>query len=756
MKVDVDLSLSAFNNASAYYSMKKAKAAKKEKTSEASAIALKAAVKKTEEALKQVDVKARIQKIRKTFWWESALNTPSLPSPIPPLLPTSPSSSPSPLCVLRKFHWFISSENFLVLGGHDAQQNEALVKKHLSVHDLYVHADVHGASSVIIKNPTADAAVPPLTIQQAATMCICRSSAWKGKVQVEAYYVHASQVSRTAPTGMFLQTGSFMIRGKKNFITRMPMVMGLGVLFRLEDECIAGHKGERRIRGGEEEDGEDIRDDAKDGKKEKKETEGKEDEEGEEEEADGGEDEEDEKADGEPDDDFDVTSAMVKGLSLHGRKAELSEMSSEGDSEAEREGGGRAEERKGEAPKKRLSAAEKRKLKKAQEKGTATADSGATTAADSNGDEAAADDSRASDAAADVKVAEAAEGEDDADGVQESRSARRKKAKGKKEKAATSTAGSSGADAPSAAPSAAPLSRGKRNKLKKISAKYADQDEEDLLIAAAVLGLQNVEQKKAEIHQREQRERPLQQRDPSHGRHHADDDRHHADGGKGEVTESGKAAKQGKGPGTGAKKAAATTQSTAAEVDESDRVCFHCKQRGHVFKNCPLKASASVPSATSTEAGSTPLTFSAARRAAQAEEAQELEQLAEEENIGDPSNVASSPLGLVDTLTAAPFDDDRLQFALVVCAPYSALTSYKFKAKLLPGTQKKGKVCSAALNLWMKQSGVREVERDMLRGMREEEMMAVLLSNTKLAAGLAGEAAKKRRQPGHKVTTGDD
>ena len=625
------------------------------------------------------------------------------------------------------------------------------MKKHLAEHDLYVHADVHGASSVVIKNPTPNAPLPPLTIQQAATMCICRSSAWKGKVQVEAYWVHASQVSRTAPTGMFLQTGSFMIRGKKNFITRMPMVMGLGVLFRLEDDCIAAHRGERRIRGGEEEGEEEVGVEAKNGKMGDKGIEAKEDEEEEDGETEDGEAEAEGKGDGEPDDDFDVTSAMVKGLSLHGRKAELSEMSSEGDSEMEREGTSGAEERKGEAPKKRLSAAEKRRLKKAQEKGgAATVHTEATTAAGSHGDEMPADQPEAPNAAADVRATDAAEGTDGTDEERGSRSARKKKAKRKK--AATSAGGSSGSAAANAAPTAAPLSRGKRNKLKKLSAKYADQDEEDLLIAAAVLGLQNLDKKKAEI---QQRERQLTQRQPPHPPDAADDDHHLADEDeKGEGAESGKPAKQGKG--AGAKKAAAAPKSAAAEADESERVCFHCKQRGHVFKNCPLKSQASASSTATAEAGSAALTFSAARRAAQAEEAQELEQLAEEENIGDPSNVASSPLGLVDTLTATPFDDDRLQFALVVCAPYSALTPYKFKAKLLPGTQKKGKVCAAALNLWMKQSGVREVEKDMLRGMREEETMAVLLSNTKLAAGLAGEAAKKRRPASRKATVGDD
>ena len=35
------------------------------------------------------------------------------------------------VCRFEKFLWFISSENFLVLGGRDQQQNELVVKRHL-------------------------------------------------------------------------------------------------------------------------------------------------------------------------------------------------------------------------------------------------------------------------------------------------------------------------------------------------------------------------------------------------------------------------------------------------------------------------------------------------------------------------------------------------------------------------------------------------------------------------------------------------
>lgn len=42
-----------------------------------------------------------------------------------------------------------------------------------------------------------------------------------------------AQVSKTAPSGEYLPTGSFMIRGRKNFLPPHPLVMGFAVLFKL-------------------------------------------------------------------------------------------------------------------------------------------------------------------------------------------------------------------------------------------------------------------------------------------------------------------------------------------------------------------------------------------------------------------------------------------------------------------------------------------------------------------------------------------
>lgn len=54
------------------------------------------------------------------------------------------------------------------------------------------------------------------------------------------------QVSKTAPTGEYLTTGSFMIRGKKNYLPPVQLVYGFGYLFKMDDSCIGNHIHERR------------------------------------------------------------------------------------------------------------------------------------------------------------------------------------------------------------------------------------------------------------------------------------------------------------------------------------------------------------------------------------------------------------------------------------------------------------------------------------------------------------------------------
>ncbi|XP_059610612.1 ribosome quality control complex subunit NEMF homolog [Phlebotomus argentipes] len=224
MVVDVDLCLSAFANARKYYDQKRIAARKEQKTIESSGKALKSAERRTHQTLKEVKTMTNISKARKVYWFE-------------------------------KFYWFISSENYLVIGGRDQQQNEMIVKRYMRPTDIYVHAEIQGASSVVIRNPSGNE-VPPKTLLEAGTMAISYSVAWDAKVVTSAYWVKSDQVSKTAPTGEYLGTGSFMIRGKKNFLPPCQLVLGMSFMFRLEDSSVERHRGERRVRQfGEDDDG---------------------------------------------------------------------------------------------------------------------------------------------------------------------------------------------------------------------------------------------------------------------------------------------------------------------------------------------------------------------------------------------------------------------------------------------------------------------------------------------------------------------
>ncbi|XP_041969362.1 nuclear export mediator factor NEMF homolog isoform X1 [Aricia agestis] len=213
MLVDVDLSLTAHANARRYYNQKRSAAKKQQKTLESADKALKSAERKTKQTLKEAQTISTITKARKNYWFE-------------------------------KFYWFISSDNFLVIGGRDQQQNELVVKRYMRSSDVYVHADLSGAASIVVK--CAGRPPPPRTLSEAGLAAVAYSMAWEAKVVTRAWWVWGAQVSKSAPTGEYLTTGSFMIRGRKNYLHTDHLQLGFSFLFRLEDSCIERHRDERR------------------------------------------------------------------------------------------------------------------------------------------------------------------------------------------------------------------------------------------------------------------------------------------------------------------------------------------------------------------------------------------------------------------------------------------------------------------------------------------------------------------------------
>ena len=135
----------------------------------------------------------------------------------------------------ERYRWFITTDGLLVIGGRDASSNSALIRKHLTEHDIVFHAEVHGSPFFIIKNAATFAATQEGTIDsslhQVAQATISFSRAWKdGLSSADAYWVMPEQVKKGAPTGQFLPKGSFVIEGKRNYLKGIELRLAIGIM----------------------------------------------------------------------------------------------------------------------------------------------------------------------------------------------------------------------------------------------------------------------------------------------------------------------------------------------------------------------------------------------------------------------------------------------------------------------------------------------------------------------------------------------
>lgn len=129
----------------------------------------------------------------------------------------------------EKLRWFVTSDNTLVVGGRDAGTNEAIVKKYLDNNDIYLHADIHGASSTAIK--LEGKSLNNTILKESGEFAASFSSAWsKGFTTQDVFWVHPDQVSKTPEAGEFLAKGSFVIRGNRNFIRSARVKIAIGIV----------------------------------------------------------------------------------------------------------------------------------------------------------------------------------------------------------------------------------------------------------------------------------------------------------------------------------------------------------------------------------------------------------------------------------------------------------------------------------------------------------------------------------------------
>ena len=152
--------------------------------------------------------------------------------------------------------WSMISGGHLLVGGKDAKGNDSVVKRHLSVNDLYLHADIHGAPSCSLRSAQGfivdqqkpahipddipafrvadkleDSALDDDKLLEAATMALCWSRAWAGGgAHGTVYSVKPAQVSKTANTGEFVGKGAFIVRGQRTWFKDLDVRLGIGIV----------------------------------------------------------------------------------------------------------------------------------------------------------------------------------------------------------------------------------------------------------------------------------------------------------------------------------------------------------------------------------------------------------------------------------------------------------------------------------------------------------------------------------------------
>lgn len=621
MLVDVDLGLSAYANAKKYYDSKRSAEKKEQKTIEAADKAMKSAEKKTQQTLKEVQTVTTIQKARKVYWFE-------------------------------KFLWFVSSENYLVIAGRDQQQNEMIVKRYLRAGDIYVHADLHGATSCVIKNPSGNP-IPPRTLTEAGTMAVCYSAAWDAKIVTSAWWVHHHQVSKTAPTGEYLTTGSFMIRGKKNFLPPSYLIMGFGFLFKVDEQSVFRHQGERKVRTVEE-DMEEVTSGTAELLDEGEELVG--------------------------DDSSNEDQGEERGEDGETKEVE-NEVKKENNVEEEEDdddAGGEIDAAPGE-----LGADTGEKVPKqsdgGMEKETTIEKSEEPSFPDTTITLSHLQPSRSTQNAG-FKKETATQAEVDSQGKKHMTAKQRreeKKKKQQKQEGFDSEEKSSGGPVvdqgskSGSGPSQQPLKRGQKNKLKKIKEKYKDQDEDDRELMMQLLG---------------------------------------SAGSTKEEKDKGKKGKKGKGKEEPVRKPAAQkqhekTRNVETAVKKAEEVEGEKRQPG--------------------------------------EEGGAAEQEDKEDEVDQDNPGAEEAENLLTSLTGQPHPEDLLLFAVPVCAPYTALSNYKHKVKLTPGSQKKGKAARTAVSSFMKAKEVSPREKDLFRSVKDSDLSRNMPGKVKVSAPNLLAAKKK-------------
>ncbi|MCI4358463.1 MAG: NFACT family protein [Thermoplasmata archaeon] len=176
-------------------------------------------------------VRAKLDGARVALAETDRLLTETRPDPAPRVASTIvPKGRPRNAHWFERYRWFLSSERILVIGGRDAPSNDLIVRRYLNPTDRYVHADIHGAPSVIVKHPAPGVApASETTMNEAGQWGVSFSKAWRaGLASASAFWVEADQVSKAGSSGEFVPRGAWVIHGTKHIMKDLPTELAIG------------------------------------------------------------------------------------------------------------------------------------------------------------------------------------------------------------------------------------------------------------------------------------------------------------------------------------------------------------------------------------------------------------------------------------------------------------------------------------------------------------------------------------------------
>jgi len=146
----------------------------------------------------------------------------------------------------ERFRWFRTSDDFLVLGGRSADQNEDLVKKYLDRGDRFFHTQAPGGPVTVLKatgpsESTKEIEFSDSTLEETAQFAVSYSSVWKsGRFAGDAYMASPDQVSKTPESGEYLEKGGFAVRGDRTYFEDTAVGAAIGIVCEPETRVIGG------------------------------------------------------------------------------------------------------------------------------------------------------------------------------------------------------------------------------------------------------------------------------------------------------------------------------------------------------------------------------------------------------------------------------------------------------------------------------------------------------------------------------------